>query len=198
MGLALGYFDYYLIIINIVGFILFTFNTWLYSHTEDQQIDTILTIVSLLGCTLGIVLSIMAFDRKAVKGNMMSRVFVFCILAIQIVVVLVMKGNIKENITFAFWNFFDKYKILIVYLLIINFATLIAFGIDKINAVTHRSRIRIVTLLGLAFAGGSIGALLAMYFFRHKTKQDYFAVGVPLIIVMQIVVIFYLMNAKQL
>ena len=191
MGLALGYFDYYLIIINIVGFILFTFNTWLYSHTEDQQIDTILTIVSLLG-------GIMAFDRKAVKGNMMSRVFVFCILAIQIVVVLVMKGNIKENITFAFWNFFDKYKILIVYLLIINFATLIAFGIDKINAVTHRSRIRIVTLLGLAFAGGSIGALLAMYFFRHKTKQDYFAVGVPLIIVMQIVVIFYLMNAKQL
>ena len=159
MGLALGYFDYYLIIINIVGFILFTFNTWLYSHTEDQQIDTILTIVSLLGGTLGIVLSIMAFDRKAVKGNMMSRVFVFCILAIQIVVVLVMKGNIKENITFAFWNFFDKYKILIVYLLIINFATLIAFGIDKINAVTHRSRMRIVTLLGLACAGGSIGAL---------------------------------------
>ena len=33
-----------------------------------------------------------------------------------------------------------------------------------------------------------------MYLFHHKTKKDYFAVGVPLIIVMQVVVIFYLMN----
>ena len=62
------------------------------------------------------------------------------------------------------------------------------------NAAEHRSRIRIVTLLGLAFVGGSLGSLLAVYLLRHKTKKDYFTIGIPLIIVMQIVVIFYVMN----
>ena len=49
---------------------------------------------------------------------------------------------------------------------------------------------------GLAFIGGSVGALVAMYVFHHKTKQDYFSVGVPLIILMQVVVLFFLMNGK--
>ena len=53
-----------------------------------------------------------------------------------------------------------------------------------------------MTLLGLAFMGGSIGALIAMYVFHHKTKQDYFSVGVPLIMLMQAFVFFFLMNGK--
>ena len=65
----------------------------------------------------------------------------------------------------------------------------------QVNAAEHRSRIRIVTLLGLAFVGGSVGSLLAMYLLRHKTRKNYFTVGVPLIMVMQVVVIFYAMNA---
>ena len=70
----------------------------------------------------------------------------------------------------------------------------IAFTIDKYNVVMHRSRIRIVTLLILSFFGGSIGGLSAMYLFKHKTKKDYFTVGLPMILAMQIVLIFYLMN----
>ena len=50
---------------------------------------------------------------------------------------------------------------------------------DKVNAAEHRSRIRIVTLLGLAFVGGSVGSLLAMYLLRHKTSKNYFTFGVP-------------------
>ena len=73
--------------------------------------------------------------------------------------------------------------------------TFVAFAVDKVNAAEHRSRIRIVTLLGLAFIGGSLGGLLAMYLLRHKTKKDYFTVGIPLIIVTQIVVLIYAMNA---
>lgn len=97
---------------------------------------------------------------------------------------------------FAFWEFFDAHKILIAYLITINVIALIVFAADKIAALEHRSRIRNVTLLGLAFAGGSIGALIAMYIFHHKTKKDYYSVGVPLIILMQAVVIFFLMNAQ--
>lgn len=194
--MELSRFDYYLIAINAIGFILYLVNTWLYSHTAEGQIDRILTITSLLGGSLGIVIAILLFDRKSVKDNMMSRVFVICVLIIQIIIFLMVKGHIKTDLTFAFWEFFGAHKIIIVYLLAINIVTLIAFAVDKIAAIEHRSRIRIVTLLVLAFIGGSIGALIAMYVFHHKTKQDYFSVGVPLIMLMQAVVIFFLMNGK--
>lgn len=194
--MELGRFDYYLIAVNIIGFILYLINTWLYSHTAEGQIDTVLTITSLLGGSFGIILSILLFDRKAEKGNMMSRVFVSSVLVIQIILFLMIKGHIKSELTFAFWDFFESYKLLIVYLLVINIVTLILFAVDKIAAIEHRSRIKIVTLLGLAFIGGSVGALVAMYVFHHKTKQDYFSVGVPLIILMQVVVLFFLMNGK--
>lgn len=188
------YLDVYLIIVNVIGFLLFAINTWLYSHTAEKQVDTALTITALLGGSVGILLSILLFDRKAVKGNMMSRVFIVCIFVIQIVIFLVIKGYIAENITLAFWEFFDKHKIFLAYLGIINFITFAAFAIDKFAAIEHRSRIRIVTLLGLSFLGGSFGGLLAMYLLRHKTKKDYFTIGIPLIIIMQIIVLFYIMN----
>lgn len=127
---------------------------------------------------------------------MMSRVFVSSVLVIQVIIFLIIKGHIKSDLTFAFWEFLGRHKSLIVYLLAINILTLILFALDKIAAIENRSRIRIVTLLGLAFIGGSIGGLIAMYVFRHKTKKDYFTVGMPLIIIMQLVVIFFLMNVK--
>lgn len=194
MNITIGTLEYYLIAINCIGFILYGINTLLYRFTESAQIDTILTITSLLGGSVGIVLCILLFDRKSVKDNMMSRVFVACVCVIQIIAYLFLKGQRGQEISFAFWKFFGSHQFLIIYLLAINIVTLIAFGIDKINAVEHRGRIRIVTLLGLAFAGGSLGGLIAMYAFRHKTKKDYFTVGIPLIMLMQAVVIFYLMN----
>lgn len=191
----LGVFEYYLIVVNIIGFFLYLLNMFLYSHTENGQVDAILTIWSLIGGSAGILLAIVLFDRKAVKGNMMSRVFIACIFVIQVIMLLMIKGYHADRITLAFWEFFAQYKILLIYLAIINFVAFVAYAIDKANAIEHRSRIRIVTLLGLAFIGGSIGSLLAMYLLRHKTRKDYFTVGIPLIMIMQVVVIFYVMNA---
>lgn len=193
----LGIFEYYLIGVNVIGFFLYLLNMFLYSYTEKGQIDAVLTICSLIGGSAGILISIILFDRKAVKDNMMSRVFVACVFVIQVIILLMVKGYHTDQITFAFWDFFAKHKILIVYLVVINFITFAVYAVDKINAIGHRSRIRIVTLLGLAFAGGSIGSLLAMYLLRHKTQKDYFTVGVPLIMLMQVVVIFYAMNAGR-
>lgn len=190
-----GIFEYYLIGANVMGFFLYLINMWLYSHTAEGQVDKFLTILSLLGGSLGILLAILIFDRKAVKDNMMSRVFIACVFVIQVIILLMVKGHHADYITLAFWEFFAKYKVLLIYLAVINFIAFAAYAVDKVNAAEHRSRIRIVTLLGLAFIGGSIGSLLAMYLLRHKTRKDYFTVGVPLIIVMQVVVIFYMMNA---
>lgn len=194
MSITLGVLEYYLIGINILGFILYGINMLLYRYTENGQIDRVLTIVSFFGASAGIILCILLFDRKSIKENMMSRVFVACVFVIQVVLYLFSKGQHGQEITFAFWKFFNENKILVLYLLIINVVTLVVFRVDKINAVEHRGRIRILTLLGLAFIGGSLGGLIAMYAFRHKTKKDYFTVGIPLMMIMQAAVIFYLMN----
>ena len=87
-----------------------------------------------------------------------------------------------------------QHRILLIYLAVVNILTIIVFGVDKMNAKSNRQRVRIVTLLGLAFIGGSVGALIGMYVFHHKTKKAYFTVGVPLILLMQVVVLFYVMN----
>ena len=46
----------------------------------------------------------------------------------------------------------------------------------------------------MAFAGGSIGALLGMVVFRHKIRKNYFSVGAPLILVMQVVLLMCVVN----
>lgn len=171
---CLGIFEYYLIGVNVIGFFLYLLNMFLYSHTENGQVDAILTIWSLIGGSAGILLAILLFDRKAVKDNMMSRVFIACVFVIQVIILLMVKGHHADHITLAFWEFFAKYKVLLIYLAVINFIAFAAYAVDKVNAAEHRSRIRIITLLGLAFIGGSIGSLLAMYLLRHKTRKDYF------------------------
>ena len=191
----MGTFEYYLLIVNGIGFLLYLINMWLYSHTAEGQVDKFLTILSLAGGSAGILLAILLFDRKAVKDNMMSRVFIAWVFVIQVVILLMVKGHHADTITFAFWKFFTDYKVLLIYFGIINFVAFVMFAIDKVNAAEHRSRIRIVTLLGVAFIGGSVGGLMAMYLLHHKTKKDYFTVGIPLIMIMQVVVAFYILNA---
>ena len=77
-------------------------------------------------------------------------------------------------------------KILILYLVFINLLTFAAYGIDKRKAQKNAWRIKESTLLLLAAAGGSVGALLGMQIFRHKTRHPKFTVGVPLILLVQI------------
>lgn len=186
----------YLIAINIIGFLMYFINFLLYKYTKSVNIDVILTLLALAGGSLGIFIFIVLFDRKSVKENMMSRVFIICVLIIQIIAMLFIKGFHGEEINIAFWEFFGRNKILMIYLGIINVITFLAFAIDKLHAIKGKRRIRIITLLGLAFVGGSAGALLGMYTLRHKTKVDYFTVGVPLIMIMQAVVVFFVMNIR--
>ena len=186
----------YLIAMNIIGFLMYFINFLLYKYTKTANIDVILTLLTLAGGSLGIFAFIVIFDRKSVKENMMSRVFIICVLIIQIIAMLFIKGFHGEEINIAFWEFFGRNKILMIYLGIINVITFLAFAIDKLHAIKGKRRIRIITLLGLAFVGGSAGALLGMYTLRHKTKVDYFTVGVPLIMIMQAVVVFFVMNIR--
>jgi uncharacterized membrane protein YsdA (DUF1294 family) len=58
-------------------------------------------------------------------------------------------------------------------------------GIDKKKAIKKKYRISEKTLFTWAIAGGSIGSIAGMQFFRHKTKHMSFKLGMPLIFVVQ-------------
>lgn len=77
-------------------------------------------------------------------------------------------------------------KYLLVYLLIINAAGFLLMLADKLKARQGAWRIPEKTLMGVAALGGSIGSLIAMNTFRHKTKHPKFTVGIPLILALQI------------
>ena len=85
-----------------------------------------------------------------------------------------------------------KYELLIIYLFIINVSTFILYGIDKKKAIKHKFRISENTLIFSAFIGGSLGALLGMQFFRHKTKHPKFIIGVPVCCIINIISVLYI------
>ena len=81
---------------------------------------------------------------------------------------------------------------IICYLLAINIATFLLYGIDKYKAKKSKWRISEATLLTMAAIGGSIGAWAGMRLWHHKTMHKKFKYGIPLIIIMQIALVAYL------
>ena len=72
--------------------------------------------------------------------------------------------------------------ILEFYIIIMNILAYISMGLDKRKAIKHQYRIPEKTLFLLALLGGSLGSILGMKKFHHKTKHWYFKYGMPLIL----------------
>ena len=75
---------------------------------------------------------------------------------------------------------------LLWYLAAVNLVTFTVYGADKAKAKRGAWRVPEKTLFLLPLLGGSVGALLGMLVFRHKTKHWYFVWGIPLILLAQI------------
>lgn len=77
----------------------------------------------------------------------------------------------------------------------VNLLAFIVFGLDKKKAEKDKWRIPESTLIMLAVLGGSAGALAGMLVFRHKTKKAKFMIGIPVILLLQVLLVsFILMN----
>ena len=79
-----------------------------------------------------------------------------------------------------------------IYLLIINAAGFLLMLVDKYKARNNLWRIPEATLMTVAAVGGSLGSLLGMYCFRHKTKHPKFTVGVPFLLIVQAILLLWL------
>ena len=79
-----------------------------------------------------------------------------------------------------------------VYLIVVNISAIAVYGWDKLSAKQGWQRVPEKILLLLALLGGSVGAMAAMTFFRHKTRHLKFIYGIPMIFVLQIAALVYL------
>ena len=84
--------------------------------------------------------------------------------------------------------------LLTTYVVVINLIGFIVMGMDKQRAKKHAFRIPEATLFTIAIIGGSIGSIIGMRYFHHKTRHWYFVYGMPLILLLQIALIVFIYN----
>ncbi|WP_127578908.1 DUF1294 domain-containing protein [Paenibacillus koleovorans] len=77
-------------------------------------------------------------------------------------------------------------KLLVFYLIVLNFAGYAVMGYDKQQAKRKNRRIPEKRLFLIALAGGAAGVLIGMQLWRHKTKHLSFTVGIPLLLALNI------------
>ena len=83
----------------------------------------------------------------------------------------------------------NSFDIIILYVAAVNVVSFLMMGIDKRKAVKRAFRIPESTLFVLAIIGGSVGSIIGMHLFRHKTRHWYFLYGMPVILALQIILI---------
>lgn len=80
----------------------------------------------------------------------------------------------------------DVITLLLIYFIAVNVIGLFLMGLDKYKAKKRLWRIPESTLFIVAIIGGSVGSIIGMYLFCHKTRHWYFVYGLPAILVLQI------------
>lgn len=78
-----------------------------------------------------------------------------------------------------------------IYLAAITLVTFVMFAIDKSKSKSKSRRIPERTLLIISAMGGSLGAMLAMHFVRHKTQHAKFKYGIPAMLFAHIALLAY-------
>ena len=82
---------------------------------------------------------------------------------------------------------------MIYYLILINLVGILSMYLDKYFAKNNMYRISEKNLFFIAIIGGSIGSIIGMYKFRHKTKHKQFTIGLPSILIFQMLILNYIL-----
>lgn len=89
----------------------------------------------------------------------------------------------------------DVIILIVLYFILMNLLGFTLMGIDKRKAVKHLWRIPEATLFIVAIIGGSLGSIIGMQVFRHKTRHWTFVYGMPAILILQIILLLLLINS---
>ncbi len=87
----------------------------------------------------------------------------------------------------------NSFDLILLYVVIVNLVSFIMMGVDKRKAQKRAFRIPEATLFVLAIIGGSLGSIIGMHLFHHKTRHWYFLYGMPAILALQIILILALL-----
>ena len=85
-------------------------------------------------------------------------------------------------------------NIFVAYIAIINIIAFVLMGVDKRKAIKNKWRISEKALFLSAILLGSIGANVGMQVFRHKTKHMSFVIGMPAILIVQVVISIFVLT----
>ena len=82
-------------------------------------------------------------------------------------------------------------QIAVIYLIVINILGFLVMGLDKHKAKMAERRIPENTLFMFTILGGGVGTIAGMYVFHHKTKKMKFKVGMPLVLILELLIFVY-------
>jgi len=190
--MELSIFQWYLIVINIAGFILFSLDRSKYKHTgEGLKPEAICALVTVAGGALGVFLAFLVWDRKFSSHNLLWTIYTIALLIVQVVLFFLVYGPAGNVLGAWASGVFEAHKVLFIYLAVINAVTFATFGIDKLQAVRGGTRVRELVLMGMSLVGGAAGGLVAMYAFHHKTQKKLFSIGLPIMLVAHVALLVF-------
>jgi len=88
----------------------------------------------------------------------------------------------------------DANKLMLFTILPLNLLAFILMGIDKYKSKHGQWRISEKSFFIISALGGSVGVLLGMYIFRHKTRHISFLWGIPAILILQAAIAYYILS----
>lgn len=181
---------WYLICINVMSTIVHIIDFKLYmKRGKGICPEGLCNLIIIIGGSLGALLVEIICDPKINKINAQSRIYTIAWLIIHTGFVYAICGPNHETTLQNTRLFYNRHTLLIWYIIATNIATFAAFIIDKYKAIHGKWRVREIVLLGMACAGGSAGALLAMDLFNHKVKSEHFMTGVPLLLCAHLIIL---------
>lgn len=197
----------YLILINAVSFCLFAIDLLRHGKTgKTLQPAWIFMTSVLLGGAAGANLYFCLFFPRFIRSKKSSRKVnsiehdsynwwrICCLLAlvVQAIFVFAVYGSRIQLSLRRITPYRDKLlPYVLIYLLLINLITFIFFAVDKWKAKKNRFRIKEAVLFLLCFLGGTVGGIIGVHALHHKTARKAFVVGIPLILLVQVVTVIY-------
>lgn len=186
----------YLLVINIISFLMFTIDFLYCVKTGREELFShiFLSLSAVVGGGVGMLLAFLIWDRRVNKDNVAWRMIAIIGIILWTLITLYVCNIVDIGPLDTLLAPINP-GILIslgIYLITLNIATFVIFAYDKWCAMHRKSRIPEFILLILSLFGGAIGGYLAMGILRHKIRTWYFAVGLPFMIVLQVILIVYL------